>query len=210
MEETTAMSETPEQVETLDDVISQFAVDPIHAPVEEPKPTPEVQTMPEVFDPLDPDSVKDYARRSAEGYTALTSQLQSVKEKLTQWEQEKANAKVEADIKSVAEKFSEKAEVDPLFAEFLLEKTAREVPGFKKIWEARESNPKALERAINALSSQHKGKYEMRQDPKLTEDIRAAKQSQQSNTTTNQAEDDWPEPGTPEFDRKWRDLMNSG
>lgn len=187
MTEETIAPESPEpQVATLDDVINEFNVPSLTptptAPVE-PKAT--VPAMPEGFDPLDEASVKNYAALQNQNQTALQSQLQELSTKLTQYEQQSAKAKVEADIRSAVETVSSKMDnADPLMVELYLEKMAREKSGFQAIWDNRATNPGAFNKALEAVSNDLKGRFDFKADPQLAENHRAANQSQQQSETT--------------------------
>lgn len=216
MENETVPSETPEQVPTLDDVIGEFSVStqPSYQPqaAPEPKQSPQtVQQYPATFDPLDPESVTRYAQANAQGYTALTSQIQDLSSKLTQYEQSQAQAKIEADIQSAVQKVNKDLNADPMMVELALEKFAREKPGFKAIWDNRNSNPKAYDKALSAISKELQGKFAVRPDPQLIENTRAAKSSQQSlsskQTYDNPIEEKLAKADSPaEFDRIWSQM----
>jgi len=210
MNETTDPSPAPEP--SLDDVISEFNV---HAPASEPTPapiTPQTVThsVPNTFDPLDQESVNQYVQQSSQGVTALTSQVQELNQKLTQYEQQQNQVRVEADIKTAVQTVNEKVNADPLMVELYLEKMAREKPGFQQIWNNREQNPNAFKKALDAVSNELQGKFDVKSDPELVKNQAAAKQSQQSMSTSNQPDDDLPEPGTPEHAVWWEKLKASG
>ena len=184
-EETTQASDAQPEVSenfTLDDVISEFNV---QAPqpeqinnVTELKPAP----APVRIDPYDEDSLNKWAYDTANSQNALQQQLQELSNKLTQKEQSEAQAKLEADIQGAVSKITEKVEgIDPLMAEIYLEKRATENPGFKAIWDNRNSNPAAYEKALGAIANELDSKFTFKVDPQLAENHRAARQSQQSN-----------------------------
>ena len=173
-------SPEPEVAPSLDDVISEFHVDP-PTPAEPQQPAqPQAPTFQPV-DPLNDEQWRNYQAQQMQRETALQSQLQDVSTKLTQLEQERVNAKVEADIKSAVKTVSEKVEnADPVMVELYLEKRATESEGFRKIWENREANPAAYTKALNAISGELSEKFSFKADPQLAENHRAAIQSQQS------------------------------
>lgn len=183
----TQQSETPDVVEsatTLDDVISEFNVEtqapakPNTPPVQEYNPA---QPATPNIDPYDESSLNKWASDTAQNQATLQQQVQELSAKLSEKDQADAQAKLEADITSAAKKLTETLDgIDPLAAEILLEKEARNDPKFLQIWEARDKNPKALEAALNVISTKHEGKFQ-RVDPQIAENHRAAQQSQQSN-----------------------------
>ena len=221
MTEETQPSEEPEAVQTLDDVINEFNFDPTPtqtmAPTE-PKPVEYTQPQFNPVDPLDSDQWNHYQQQQSQHQAALQGQLQEVSTKLEQYEQERINNQVQADIKAAVEKVSKSVgEGDPTMIELYLEKEAREKPGFRSIWENREANPKALEKALSAISNDLKGKFSVKADPQLTENQRAIQQSQQSSNTNNaptyaneieeklgSAESD------AEWERAWNDAIRGG
>jgi hypothetical protein len=138
--------------------------------------------------------------------------------KLTQYEQDKVQLQVEGDIKAAVEVVGKQIEdADPLMVELYLEKRARENEGFKSIWDNRAKNPKALNKALGAITNELKGKFSIKADPQLAENQRAIQQSQQSSNSTNaptynnsieeslgsaQSESEW--------DRAWNDAVRGG
>lgn len=204
MNETTDPSPAPEP--SLDDVISEFNVP---APVVEPTTTPTTPQPVEVasqgFDPLDQDSVNSYVKQSAEGVTALTSQVQALSEKLNHYEKQDARKLVETDIQSAVQKVNEKANLEPDVVEFYLDKMVREKPGFETIWNNRKQNPTAFNKALDAISTEIQGKFAVKADPDLVKNQQAAIQSQQT-TSAKDAPDspfDGLEPGTPKWEQQW-------
>lgn len=188
-DEITQPSAEPEAVQTLDDVISEFNIEPspqTMAPTE-PKPVEYTQPQFNPVDPLDSDQWNHYQQQQSQHQAALQGQLQEVSSKLEQYEQERINQRVQTDIKAAVETISKQVEEgDPMMIELYLEKEAREKPGFKSIWHNREANPKALDKALKAISNDLKGKFSVKADPQLTENQRAIQQSQQSSSTSNQ------------------------
>lgn len=184
-ENTQVSQEQPVVSQTLDDVISEFNV---QAPTEttsqnnvaEFTPAPAQQHI----DAFDEVSLNQWATNTAENQNALQQQVQDLTSEISEFKQGQTKTKVEADIKSAVSKVTDKVVgLDPLMAEIYLEKRAAENPGFKTIWENRESNPKALNAALDAISGEIGDKFEFKADPQLAENHRAANQSQQSNNT---------------------------
>lgn len=168
---------------TLDDVISEFNVTP---QVEEQPNAPNnvaefTPPQPQHIDPYDENSLNKWALDTAQHQSALQQQVQELNAKLTQQEQARAQAIVDADIKSAVSKITESVDgIDPLMAELYLNKRAEEKPEFKAIWDNRHKNPAAFEAALGAISTELDGKFQ-RIDPQLAENHRAAQQSTQSN-----------------------------
>ena len=183
---------SPEQevaIETpasLDDVISEFNV-PVQtttqtdvSPAQEFKPAQ--PAMPKI-DPYDEDSLNQFATQTAQQTAALQSELQNLKDA------EKARADtasqkiIDANIESAVNVISKGIEgIDPLAAEFILEKTARENAKFADLFRDQDKNPELYQKALDAIIRENDGKFQ-RVDTQLAENHRAAQQSQQSNNT---------------------------
>lgn len=182
-EDTPATPEEPVVTEqSLDDVIAEYNVQPVETPavVEQPS-TPETPSkVPTTVDPLDATQFNAYVEQVNTGQSVLTNQLQEMQTELTNYRQERAASQVDADIKQAVTKVNEGLDLDPRIVRTHLEIAAQEKPGFKKIWDNREQNPAAFEKALGALSREVGSLYEVKQDPALTENHKAVQQSQQS------------------------------
>jgi len=185
-----------ETTESLDDVISQYHVPAPQAPAQSSQPSqPQPQqtssasqSVPK-FDPLDENSVNQFANFVAQNNSALSSQMQELSHKLTQYEQEKAQVQIETDIKSAVDMVNDGLSLNPKLVRTHLELTAQEKPAFKSIWENRANDPQTYNRALKALQKEIADTYQVRQDPELTETQTAIKQSQRamaSRTQTSQ------------------------
>ena len=185
MNDSTQPSSKPEVVTTLDDVISEFNIDPDPKPTVTAEPKTVEFATPEIVDPLDAEQWSNYQSQQSQNQAALQGQLQDLNSKLTQYEQDKMQALVDADIKAAVDSVSKDLDdSDPVMVELYLEKRARENPGFRHIWENRSKNPKALDKALGAITNELKGKFSIKADPQLAENQRAIQQAQQSSNTT--------------------------
>lgn len=195
---------------TLDDVINEFSFDP-----PEQKPVQQQQTYQQQtvqIDPFNEQQVNQYFQQFANGQNALQSELQSVSQKLNQYEQRDAQRQVEADIQKAVETISKKVEgVDPLMIELYLEKVARENTGFRNIWENRNTKPQALNKALGALTTEIKDKFLVKADPQLAENQRAMSQFKPSAETSsdNPFNESWDKASEAERDRMWANLKSS-
>lgn len=173
-----AQPSNEQDVATLDDVISEYNYE---APVQQPQAKVPEPTAQNYVDPLNEPQWRDYQNRQAQEQSALKSQLQDVTAKLTQYEQDTVKSKVEAEINRAVKTVSEKSGIDNKdYVDFRLNKLAEEKPGFKKIWENREGNPNAFNKALDAFANELSGELDFKADPQLAENHRAATQSQQS------------------------------
>ena len=107
-------------------------------------------------------------------------------------------------MNKAASSLAEKAKIDPEFAELLLEKRYRDNIVFKRIWDNRHANPKALEEAIGVLANDASKVFQVRTDPQLVENQRAAKVSQRAMaTTSNKQQHETDQMSDAEFERWW-------
>lgn len=174
-------SQEPEVAKTITDVMSEFNV---QAPTPAPEPQAPAQPTQARIDPYDENSLNQWAQNTARDQQDLRSEHEQMKADLNSYKAERTEAKFNADIQSAADKLSSNMEgLDSLTAEILLEKEAREDPNFKTIWNTRDTNPKALDAALEVIANKHEGKFAMKADPQLAENHRAAQQSTQSNAT---------------------------
>lgn len=180
MSEETPASDAQPVVQSLDDVIAAYSPAAPQAPEPAAEPQIVAPVAPTTFDPLDENSVNQFVQQTAQSNTALHSELQSLNQKLDSIEQDKIRDQVEAEIKTAASEISEKAGIDKDYAEFQLEKKARENPGFQSIWDNRKQNPTAYKAALDAISNELVGKTDFKIDPQIAENHRAAQQSQQT------------------------------
>jgi len=180
-EDTQATSTESVVTETLDDVISEYNVQPAAPAVTQPatvsnEPSAQVGTV----DPLDSNQFNSYVSQVNNGQSVLSSQLQEVQSELTNLRQERAELQVEADINEAVGVVNEGLDLDPQLVRVHLELTAQQKPGFKALWESRKENPQAYKKALSALSRDIGTTYANKQDPELTANQKAIQQSQQS------------------------------
>jgi hypothetical protein len=186
MTEDTQASQEPTEV-TLDDVIEEFSGSFTPETLRQ-EPIQQQQIVAEIgnVDPLDNDQWNRYLQSQQQNQSALQRQVQDLNSKLTEYQQREAQKLVEADVKKAVDLVNADLNADPMLVELSLEKYAREKPGFARIWENRNQNPKAYEKALKAISKDLQGKFSVRQDPQLTENRRAVRSSQQAMATKNQ------------------------
>jgi len=213
-EETTQQSEAPVESQatpnesspqtTLEDIAKKYSIEE-QTKTFTAKPEQTVQSQPidhRIPDPvINPDEFTRYQLNQAAAVNKTMAELsQNVQQMRAAQEQERLNAEVS---KAVA-KVNEKLKVDPMYAEILLEKKYRDDPVFKRIWDNRYSNPKALDEALDVIATGASGVFQARADAQLIENQRAAKTSQRAMATTSRsANDEWDNLSDAEFERKW-------
>ena len=214
MEENTQATDSEPVVASLDDVIAEYNVQPVAPAATQPETVsrePVIQP-PATVDPLDSNQFNNYVSQVNNGQSVLNNQLQEVKSELTELRQERQQLQVEADINQAVGQLNEGHNLDPKLVRVHLELTAQEKPGFKQIWENRNENPAAYQKALKAVSKEMGEIYSVRQDPELTANQKAIQQSQQSQATTskpdgsgNQLEDDLANAKSDgDFQRAWQ------
>jgi hypothetical protein len=178
---------------SLEDISKEFSVEEqtrsFTAQPQQPQPAyPQYTPPPQVPDPvINPDAFLQYAWQQNPAVPQLTNQLQQVSAKLQAFEQQQAQAKLEADVNRAVSKVNEKLKVDPLLAEAALEAEYRRNPTFKHIWDNRDRNPAAFDRALEVMGNQLSTRFAVRTDPQLLENQRAAVSSQRTMATNPQS-----------------------
>jgi hypothetical protein len=161
-------------------------------------------------DPItDPEGYKAYSLQHLQKLTTLDSSLQQIAQKIQNYERTQSEQKINQDVDSAVAKVNQNLKLDPLVAEALLEATYKRDQNFKKIWDNRSRNPQALEQALNVLSGKFAGQFNVKQDPQIAENIRAAKSAQQSMATTGKQSPngDINQMSPEEFDRWWQNSI---
>ena len=180
-ENTQATSTEPVVNPSLDDVISEYNVQPqVQEAPTQPATVSNEPAQIGTIDPLDSNQFNSYVSQVNNGQSALSTQLQDVQTELTNLRQERAELQVEADITEAVGQINEGLDLDPHLVRVHLELTAQQKPGFKQIWENRKSNPDAYKKSLDALSREIGSTYANKQDPELTANQKAVQQSQQS------------------------------
>jgi hypothetical protein len=217
MEENTQVTDPEPVVASLDDVIAEYNVQPAAPAAMQPETVSREPAIPQtVVDPLDSNQFNNYVSQVNNGQSVLNNQLQEVKSELTELRQERQQLQVEADITQAVGQLNEGHNLDPKLVRVHLELTAQEKPGFKQIWENRNENPAAYQKALKAVSKEMGDIYSVRQDPELTANQKAIQQSQQSRATSKDADgsgnprQDALENATSqgEFDQAWQRMIH--
>lgn len=150
------------------------------------------------------DWTRFYAQQNAQVSKTLGDIASTVTEMRKQQEQERLNT----EVNKAVERVNSKLNVDPKYAEILLEKEYRDNPIFKRIWDNRYANPKALDEALDVIANNGSKVFQVKVDPQLAENQRAAKASQKAMATTqNRSQtDDLLSLSDHDFDREWNRL----
>lgn len=137
-----------------------------------------------------PDYTDDY---DGQQQAALVGQINESLDRVSVMEQRLADDVYKADISKAVEHISKQIEgVDSAVIEAHLQAQGTKDPRFKALWDNRQANPGAWQKGVDAMGRKMQGIFTVKQDPQLTENQRAAKQSQQTMAATNNTQsDDW-------------------
>lgn len=214
-ETTTQQPSTP----SLEEISREFSVDEqaskFQATPSVPQFQPPQQQAPQPFVPdpvVDPEGYKRAWLLNQQQLTGFQSQTQQVLSKLEAFEKAQQQQRIDADVNRVVTRVNEKLQADPDLVEAALEVEYRKNPTFKFIWDNRDRNPGAFEKAIDAITTKLGPKFQTRHDPQLTENQRAAQASQRTMSTTQKNDQfaDALRMADGEFDAFWNQLKNSG
>jgi hypothetical protein len=183
---------------TLDDIAREF-------PIEEqarnftaqPNYAPQPVIQPPAFhapDPVtDPEGHKAFVHSQIMKNQQIESYIRDVGSKVSQWEQKMAQERLNADVDRAVARVNGKLKVDPQLAEAALEVEYKRNPTFQRIWDNRDKNPQAFQKALDVLSDKLAPMFQVRQDPQLAENVRAAQSSQRTMATTTHVKNEAPE-----------------
>ncbi len=199
------------QAPSLDDIAQEFSVEEQAnnfqaQPEASPNPPQQGNWAP---DPItDPESFNQYSRQQAEGISSLNNTVQELNQRIQSYEDQLAQQKVNADVDMAVAKVNEKLGVDPDMAEAALWMEYNKNPSFQKIWNNRSQNPAAFDKALAAVADKYSSKFAISQDPQLTENQLAAKQSLKTTQKTphHDPNDEWAKLSPAEFDQKWNQM----
>lgn len=189
-------SQEPAESVSLEDLAKQFETkqEPAQPAVQEPLPT---------FDSED-DAIKHLAKTTAE----TRAQLKKLVDDQTRREQESFVAAEMKALDDAIKTIGKEVEgLDPMFIEGALHTAYNRDKNFQKIFDNRDQNPAAYQKALGVITGQIKAKSAMRHDPQLAENQRALEQLQKSSRSGAQTDDD-PTAGlsASEFDAYWERL----
>lgn len=167
----------------------------------------------QVPDPVtNPEGYTRFMAMQGQTVSGIETTLKSLNEKVSTWEQRQAEQKINQDVDRAVAKVNERLKVEPLLAEIALEKMYRSDVNFKRIWDNRERNPQALEKALDVVGQKMQTMFNVRQDPQIAENLRAAQSSQRNMSTTKVStpNEDWSGLSDADFQRKWQMIVSQG
>lgn len=215
--EATEVTETKENLDdTIESLAAEFQVTKPESTSVEPSPT-QPTVNPFVPDPLDADQFKTYVNGQTQTVEALKGQIQALNDKLSNVESERINSQVKTEVGKAVEKVGKGLDFPKSMVKAHLEGYAEDNPNFMRIWENRHSNPKALNKALEAIRADIKDQWAVTRNQDALENQQAAKTSQQAmatkskESTGNSLQDAFDNAKSPgERERLWAKMVQSG
>ena len=169
---------------TVEEQARQFTATPYVQPQPQPAFTPPAPFIP---DPVtDAEGYRAWVHQQIQAQSQVQSEIRQVTSELSQLRQERVQQKVNADVDRAVQIVNQKLKVEPDLAEALLNMEYAKNPTFRRIFDNRDKNPIAFDKALGVLSDKFHSKVQVRQDPQLAENVRAAQSSQRTMATTKQ------------------------
>jgi hypothetical protein len=213
---------------TLDAVYKEFNVDQVasefnpqtrQAPIQQEQPRQETALPESVPDPLlDANGFKEYQARQAltsKNHEKLLSQLSN---HMTQLRVKEVREQEERDIGAAVQKVKEAGfEADKDFIEIALGQKAKQDPRFLAVFNNRQKNPAAWNKALAAVANEMKGKFAFKTDANLADNVRAARNSTKTTqdhpgeTSGSSLDKHFAGIKDPtQFSNEWQKLVNGG
>jgi len=211
-EQSTETLETIAREIPVDEQANQFTAQPQPAAPRQPYAPYAPQPSQEVYTPdpvTDPEGYKRFVVQQMQTTGTIESTIREISSRLNNWEQTTQQQKLDSDVDRAVSRVNQKLKVDPMLAEIALEKMYRSDTNFKRIWDKRDTNPQALERALDVVAGKLAPMFQVRQDPQLAENVRAAQSAQRTMATTEQGGDDIPDDPA-QFQAWWEHRKRQG
>jgi hypothetical protein len=135
--------------------------------------------------------------------------LNAVTNEVNNLRNERYQTTLKADIDSAVGSVEKETGLDKSVIEVYLDLKAREDGRFRKIWLERHNNPRALNDALQAVSTEIADKFQARSDPNLLANQKAMR-AYQSGSSTRQTSDasGWENKSQAEFSKMWNSLIS--
>jgi len=166
--------------------------------------SPPVQYVPPVPDPIT--QPEEFSKYNLQQQQYVTGTLRELGEQVQQISKRAQQVELDAEVNQAVAKVNSKLNIDKSYTEILLEKRYRDDQVFKSIWDNRKLNPKALDEALEVITHEAKGIFQIKTDPQLQENIRAAKastQTRQSTSAKDSIDERMMNMNDAEFEREW-------
>lgn len=176
---------TPSPDDALKSIASEFHVEEqAKSFTATPQPQQPNQVPFVVPDPVvDSAAYQAYAQALVQKSSQMENSIREATSKIDAFDQMFRQQKVDADVGHAVQVVNQKLKVDNDLVEALLNIEYNKNPSFKRIWENRDRNPDAYQKALGIVADKLSSKVQVRQDPQLMENVRAAKSAQQTMAT---------------------------
>jgi cytochrome c556 len=128
------------------------------------------------------DNVGDFSA-FVQKLNTLTEKVEATSQKTAELANSQQADVLNKEIAGAVERINESVGGDADMAELFLEKQYRDNPDLKKVWDARHTNPEALDKALGILGQEWAAKNANVIDPTVAENQRALKESQKGGAT---------------------------
>lgn len=194
--------------DALNSIASEISVEEQVKTFNATPPQPQFQPQPYAPDPVtDSEGYRRWAAQQAQQFQSLDTTLREVSTKISAFEQAQQQQRINAEVDRAVEIVNQKAKVDPDVVEAMLNVEYTKNPSFKKIFDNRGRNPGAYQKALGVIADKISSKFQVRTDPQLAENVRAAQASQRTMSTTNKTNDQMEQLGSMndlEFQKWWQ------
>lgn len=169
----------------VEEEVKQFTATPEPQPQQQYQQQQIPQYAPDPI--LDADGFRNYLASQNQTTANILNQVASTVHELRKEREQEA---LNAEIKQAVTRVNEKMGIDQTYAELVLEKEYRGDPIFKRIWDNRKVNPQALVEALDVIANRNSKVFQVKTDPQLMENTRAAKASQRAMATTQRTSEE--------------------
>lgn len=166
---------------SIEDQTKSFTAQPVQQAPSQPAPSYEPQYR--VPDPVV--NQDEFTRFLAQQNSQVNNNLREIAQTVTEMRKQQEQERLNAEVNKAVERVNTKLNIDPKYAEILLEKEYRDNKIFQRIWENRYANPKALDEALDVIANSATRVFQVKSDPQLVENQRAAKASQKTMASTS-------------------------
>ena len=191
--------------ETLEDIASQFAV-------------PETPTPQTVEQPVQPPQAPQFqdseqaAQWSAQQIQALAARQADMERQSQENAQNQFVEKQVQALSAAVQTIGKEVDITPTFIEGALHVRYNRDKNFRTIFDNRDRNPAAFQRALGIVAKDLKAESVVATDPQLAEDARALEQLQKSVRTgkvRDDANEKWKGMSAADFDREWQKVRSA-
>lgn len=188
---------------TVEEQARQFTATPSHPAQFQPQAyQPPVQHVPDPV--VDKDAYVAWANAQLAAQNQFQSALREVTTEISAIKQERIQQKVNADVDRAVQTVGQTLKgVDPDLIESFLNLEYSKNPSFQRIFDNRDKNPTAYERALKVVADKYASKVQIKVDPRLAENVRAAQSSQRTMATTQSPSNEWANLSPKEFEEMW-------